>query len=56
MIGGVTRRGLPHLPGVSHLHVKNGKGTGDEMRPAIVPGIATENTPVSYWSISPLPW
>ena len=21
MIGGVTRRGLPHLPGVPHLHV-----------------------------------
>ena len=48
MIGGVTRRGLPHLPGVPHLHAKNGKGTGVEMRPAIVSGIATENAPLSY--------
>ena len=32
MIGGVTRRGLPHLPGTSHLRVnralENGKGGG----------------------------
>ena len=51
MIGGVTHRALPHLPGVLHLHVKNGKGTGAEMRPAIVSGIVTENAPVSYWPI-----
>ena len=51
MIGGVTRRGLPHLPGVPHLHVKNGKGTGAEMRPAIVSGIVPDNALVSYWSI-----
>ena len=56
MIGGVTRRGLPHLPGVPHLHVKNGKGTGAEMRPAIVSGIVTENALVSYWPITfPVP-
>ena len=51
MIGGMTRRGLPHLPGVPHLHVKNGKGTGAEMRPAIVSGIVPDNALVSYWSI-----
>ena len=51
MIGGVTRRGLPHLPGLPHLHVKIGKGIGAEMRPAIVSEIATENALVSYWSI-----
>ena len=56
MMGGVTRRGLPHLPGVPHLHVKNGKGTGAEMRPAIVSGIVTENALVSYWPITfPVP-
>ena len=56
MIGGVTRRGLPHLPGVPHLHVSNGKGTGAEMRPAIVSGIVTENALVSYWPITfPVP-
>ena len=51
MIGGVTRRGLLHLPGVPHLHVKNGKGTGAEMRPVIVSGIVTEYALVSYWLI-----
>ena len=51
MIGRVTRRELPHLPGVTHLHVKNGKGTGAEMRPAIVSGIVPDNALVSYWSI-----
>ena len=51
MIGGVTHRGLPHLPGVPHVHVKNGKGTGAEMRPAIVSGIVPDNALVSYWSI-----
>ena len=49
MSGGMTRHMLPHRPGVPHLHVKNEKGTGAEMRPAIVPGIVTENAPVSYW-------
>ena len=51
MIGGVAHRGLPHLPGVLHLHVKNGKGTGAEMWPAIVSGIVPDNALVSYWSI-----
>ena len=49
MLGGMTRHMLPHLPGVPHLHVKNEKATGAEMRPAIVPGIVTENALVSYW-------
>ena len=48
MIGGVTRRGLPHLPGVLHLHVKIGKGTGAEMRPAMVSGIVSGDALVSY--------
>ena len=51
MLGGVTRRILPYLSGVPHLHVKNEKGTGAEMRPAIVPGIVTENALVSCWPI-----
>ena len=51
MIGGVTRRGLPHLPGVLHLHVKIGKGTGAEMRPAMVSGIVSGDALVSYWPI-----
>ena len=55
MIGGVAHRGLPHLPGVLHLHVKNGKGTGAEMWPAIVSGIVPDNALVSYWSIFPCP-
>ena len=51
MLGGVTRHMLPHLPGVPHFHVKNEKGTGAEMRPAIVSGIVPDNALVSYWSI-----
>ena len=29
--------------------VRNQKGTGAEMRPAIVSGIVTGDAPVSYW-------
>ena len=32
---------------------RNGKGVGAEMRPAIVSGIVTGDTPVSYWPIFP---
>ena len=32
-------------------HLRNEKATGAEMRPAMVCGIVTEDTPVSYWLI-----
>ena len=32
-------------------HFRNEKGTGAEIRPAIVCGIATGDAPVSYWPI-----
>ena len=32
-------------------HLINEKGTGAEMCPAIVSGIVTGNTKVSYWSV-----
>ena len=32
------------------------KGTGAEMRPAVVSGIATGNSPVSYWLILCVPY
>ena len=32
-------------------NLKNGKGTGAEMRPAIVSGIVTGDALVSYWLI-----
>ena len=33
------------------LHLRNEKGTGVKMRPAIVSGFVTEDAPVGYWSI-----
>ena len=33
-------------------HWRNKKGTGAEMRPAVVSGIVTGHAPVSYWPIS----
>ena len=32
-------------------HLRNKKGTGAEMRPAIVSGIVTEDASISYWPI-----
>ena len=32
-------------------HFRNDKGTGAEMRPAIVSGMVTGDAPASYWSI-----
>ena len=37
-------------------HFRNAKGTGAEMSPAIVSGIATVDAPVSYWSFFPSPY
>ena len=37
------------LPNIRHF--RNEKGTGAEMCPAIVPGIVTGKTPVSFWPI-----
>ena len=31
------------------LHFRNDKGTGAEMRAAMVDGIVTGDTPVNYW-------
>ena len=39
-------RGLWHI-----RHLRNKKGTGAEMRPAIVSGIVTEDASISYWPI-----
>ena len=35
--------------GIRHVRIE--KGTGAEMRPAMVPGIVTKDAPVSYWPI-----
>ena len=32
-------------------HFSNEKGTGTEMRPAIVSGLVTGDAPISYWPI-----
>ena len=37
-------------------HFKGEKGTGAEIRHAIVSGIVTGDAPVSYWSIFSCPW
>ena len=36
-------------------HSRNEKATGAEMCPAVVSGIVTLDTPVSYWKIFPWP-
>ena len=41
MIGGVIRRGLPHLPGVSHLHVN---------RPQIFKKLITRKPKRNHWA------
>ena len=39
----------PNVLGINHS--RNEKGTGAEMRPAMVCGIVTGDAPVSYWPI-----
>ena len=47
---------LKKLPVYLLCHFRNERGTGAEMRSAIVSGIVSRNAPVSYWLIfSPVP-
>ena len=41
----------PGLKSRRRRQFRNGKGTGDEMRPASVYGMVTRVAPVSYWPI-----
>ena len=36
---------------LSIRHLRNERGTGDELCPASVSGVVTEHAPVSYWPI-----
>ena len=52
----MKRKIWPNIPLKKAIgHFRNEKGTGAEMRPAIVSGIVTGDAPVSYWPFFP-PW
>ena len=48
----MTRKIWPKIPLKKAIgHFRNDRGTGAEMRPAIVSGSVTGDTPVSYWPV-----
>ena len=48
----MTRKIWPNIPLKQAIaHFRNEKGTGAYMRPAIVSGSVTGDTPVSYWPV-----
>ena len=48
----MKRKIWPNIPLKNAIgHLRNDKGTGAEMRPAIASGSVTGDTPVSYWSV-----
>ena len=48
----MTRKIWPNIPLKKAIgHFRNDRGTGAEMRPAIVSGSVTGDTPVSYWPV-----
>ena len=48
----MTRKIWPIIPLKKAIgHFRNEKGTGAEMRPAIVSGSVTGDAPVSYWPV-----
>ena len=48
----MTRKIWPNIPLKKAIgHFRNDRGTGAEMRPAIVSGSVTGDTPISYWPV-----
>ena len=48
----MTRKIWPNIPSKKAIgHFRNERGTEAEMRPAIVSGSVTGDTPVSYWPV-----